>query len=59
MNDYNGDGVTCVMTTARASILCLATADGNPSKYIYHRNLSHSKGDSFSTDTCRLLRKMR
>lgn len=50
MNDYNGDGVSCVMTTARESFLCLDTAHGNSPKDTYHQNLSHSKGVLTSTD---------
>lgn len=49
MNDYNGDSVGCVMTTAQASFLYLATAHGNSPKNIYHQNLSHNKGALSST----------
>lgn len=55
MNDYNGDGVGCVMTTARASFLGLATPHGNSPKDIYHQNLSHSKGVLSSTDDVQTL----
>lgn len=55
MNDYNGGGVGCVMTTAQASFLCLASAHGNSPKDIYHQNLSHCKGVLSSTDDVQTL----